>query len=210
MSGVVLFDLDGTLLDSVELILASYRYTLEKEGVSRTRDEVIALLGMPLEACFAVLAPRSAVEPLVATYREHNLRMHDAMARPYPGVSELVLDLAKRRKLGIVTSKRRLETERGLRLLGLDGCFEVLVCAGEAVRSKPDPAPVVRALELLGSRAEDAFFVGDSPHDVVAGNGAGVRTVAVTWGPFPRHVLVESKPTAMANDAAELERVLGR
>jgi pyrophosphatase PpaX len=165
----VLFDLDGTLLDSIALILASYHHTLEGFGVPRPADaEIIALLGMPLEACFATWASEERPIPaLVERYREHNLAMHDAMVQPYPGVSEL-------------------DTPRG----------------------KPDPAPVLLALERLGVAASDAVFVGDSTHDVVAGNAAGVETIAVLWGPFARAQLEAAKPTAMASSAAELERLL--
>lgn len=208
----VLFDLDGTLLDSIALILASYHHTLARFGVPQPADaEIIALLGMPLEACFAKWASETRpVEALVETYREHNLAVHDAMVRPYPGVSELVHALrTDGRKLAVVTSKRRKETMRGLAILGLDGVFETLVCSGDTPRGKPDPAPVLLALTQLGVSAGDAVFVGDSTHDIHAGRAAGVETIGVLWGPFPRADLEAAAPTALVSDAAALGALLG-
>jgi len=207
----VLFDLDGTLLDSIALILASYRHTFDAHGIAQPGDAAIVEgLGTPLEACFAKWAddPR-AIAAMVATYVEHNHAHHDAMVRPYHGVSELVRALRDdARKLAVVTSKRREGTLRGLRAIGLEGCFDALVCAGETARAKPHGDPVLRALELLGVAPERAIFVGDSTHDVHAGHAAGVRTAAVLWGPFDRAALEPSRPTAFARDALELRALL--
>ncbi len=204
----VLFDLDGTLIDSIELILSSYRHTLTVHRGSSPSDDVwLAGLGTPLRAQFrAFTCDEDEIAAMVATYREHNLANHDAMVRPYPGVRQAVAALhAGGARLGIVTSKTREGARRGLRRCGFDGMFEVLVGADDVERHKPDPEPVRRALELLGARREGVVFVGDSPHDLVAGRAAGVRTAAVGWGPFPPAALEPHEPDHWIREPVELE-----
>jgi len=184
MFDAVLFDLDGTLLDSIELILVSYRHTLAVHGLApRTDQDVLSGLGTTLEDQFRRWGCDD-IEALIATFTEYNLSVHDALVRPYPGVSEVVLALrARHTPLALVTSKRRLATGKGLRALGLEPCFDALVCGDDGICPKPDPEPVERALELLGVEPSTRVtFVGDSTHDVHAGRAAGVHTIAVTWG----------------------------
>lgn len=207
----VLFDLDGTLLDSIELILASYRHTFAHHGIPRPDDaRILAGLGTPLEAVLAQWAPDPrAVAAMVETYIAHNHAIHDAMVRPYPGVCELVHALRDDgRRLAIVSSKRRTGVLRGLRAIGLEACFDALVCAGETARAKPHPDPVRHALARLDLDPERAVFVGDSTHDMESGRAAGVRTAAVLWGPFTRAALEPTAPSAFARDAGELRRYL--
>lgn len=208
----VLFDLDGTLLDSLSLILTSYRYTLEAHGLPARGDaEVLEGLGTTLESQLARWTNDPAqVDAMVDTYVTHNLRVHDDLVRPYPGISELVRELhAAGTPLGLVTSKRRRGADRGLAALGLTDCFAALVCGDEVTRAKPDPEPVERALALLGhpSPARVAF-VGDAIHDIESGKAARVYTVAVSWGAGTAASLRGSAPDAWADDAAQLRRAL--
>ncbi len=208
----VLFDLDGTLLDSIELILASYHHTIAHHGLAPQTDEVILEgLGTPLEAQLSRWTDDpSAVPAMIATYRAHNLALHDEMVRPYPGVCEVVHSLrARGTRLAVVTSKRRDGTRRGLAALGLEASFDTLVCADDVRNAKPHPEPVELALERLGSVAPDrAVFVGDSTHDMRAGRAAGVRTAAVLWGPFTREALAPTAPDHVVGSAAELASLL--
>jgi pyrophosphatase PpaX len=193
-----LFDLDGTLIDSVALILGSFHHTRERHYGDRLPDDYyLTTLGMPLRDSFARMATSpDEVEALVRTYVEYNLQHHDSMVRPYEGVVAMVSALTKRRAhLGLVTSKLRKTAIRGLNVAGIEGAFELVVGADDVQRGKPDPEPVLFALEKLGARADETLFVGDSPHDIEAGNRAGVKTAAATWGPFPRAALDAAKPT---------------
>jgi pyrophosphatase PpaX len=194
-----LFDLDGTLLDSIDLILTSFHHTSRAHFSREWSDAYwLAGVGTPLRTQLARVA-RSAeeLEALLDTYRAFNLEMHDEMAKPYPGVIEVVRALhAKGAKLGLVTSKLSTGANRGLRLLGLEEEFSVRVCADDVENGKPHPEPVLRALGALDSRPEDALFIGDSDHDILSGNAAGVTTVAVAWGPFARETLEAAKPDA--------------
>lgn len=194
---VYLFDLDGTLIDSVELILKSFHHTREHHFGDRLPDDYyLGILGVTLRDAFRRMADTpEAVEAMVKTYVSHNLDHHDAMVRPYPGVPEVIRELSRRgARLGVVTSKLHDNARRGLRVAGIEDAFEVVIGGDEVSRGKPDPEPVRLALERLGSSAADALFVGDSPHDIESGRRAGVKTAAATWGPYSRAALEAAKP----------------
>jgi pyrophosphatase PpaX len=201
-----LFDLDGTLLDSVELILSSYRHTVSAYGRAPRDDRFwLVGLGTPLTAQFSrVSDDPDEVRRMVETYREYNLANHDRLARPYEGVAPAVGELARRGALGVVTSKAHSAAERGLRLVGLDGYFPVVVGEDDVARHKPDPEPVRRGIELLSADPATTVFVGDSPHDMAAGRAAGVRTAAALWGPFSRADLAPHAPDFWLERPADL------
>lgn len=143
MFDAVLFDLDGTLLDSIALILESYHHTLAAHRLPvHTDEDILSGLGTTLEDQFRRWGYEDRLDVLVHTYVEHNLRVHDALVRPYDGVNEVVRALhAAGVPLGLVTSKRRRGGEQGLRALGLDGLFAVEIYGDEVARPKPDPIP---------------------------------------------------------------------
>lgn len=203
----VLFDLDGTLIDSVRLILDSYHHTLETHGLpARTDDHWLAGIGTPLWAQFAEWAQdQSTMDALIATYREYNLAHHDTRVAAYPGVVDAVLALhGAGLRIGLVTSKNRSGALRGLKLAGLEDVMTVIVGADEVQKHKPDPEPVLRALDLLGASAERTIYVGDSVHDMASGRAAGTATGAVLWGPFRREALEPLAPDRWFHQPAEL------
>ena len=193
----VLFDLDGTLIDSVRLILDSYHHTLAAHGFPpRTDEEWLRGVGTPLTVQLAEWADdRGTLEALIATYREYNLAHHDRMVTVYPGVAAAVAAIrAAGRRTGLVTSKNRHGALRGLTLAGLETLMDVLVCADEVTNPKPHPEPVEKAVALLGADPATTVYVGDSIHDMVSGRAAGVRTAAALWGPFGRGHLEGATP----------------
>jgi pyrophosphatase PpaX len=208
----VLFDLDGTLLDSVALILASYRHTLAHHAIAPIMSDAAILegLGTPLEAQLARwVDDPDRIAAMIETYRTHNMAIHDSMVRPYPGVCALVRELeANDIALAVVTSKRSDGTRRGLRAIGLEDVFDVLVCADHVERHKPHPEPVHRAIAELGVRRERTVFVGDSTHDVIAGRAAGVHTAAVLWGPFARAALENAGADVVVETVDQLRALL--
>lgn len=209
----VLFDLDGTLIDSIELILASYRYTMAEHGYPEVSDaEWLRGVGTPLRTQLGQWAStQEQLDALVATYRSYNLANHDRMVRAFPLVPDLVRRIrARGMRTGVVTSKNREGTRRGLRLVGIEDAIEVLVCADDVTRAKPDPEPVHRAVELLQADPATTIFVGDSIHDLVSGRGAGVLTGAVLWGPFARHELAPAAPDYWLSTPQELGELLLR
>ncbi len=194
---VVLFDFDGTLVDSIRLIIESYHHTMRVHGLEPRPDAFwIEGLGTPLRVQFRRFTDDDReVERLIATYRDWNLSHHDAMVRPYPGAVDAVKALRLGgARLGIVTSKNLHGLRKGLVLCGLDGLFDVLVTSDDPVASKPSPEPVHAALARLGAGPAEALVVGDSPHDVASGRDAGAATAACLWGPFTRAQLAAERP----------------
>ncbi|HJR17427.1 MAG TPA: HAD-IA family hydrolase [Gemmatimonadales bacterium] len=193
----VLFDLDGTLIDSLRLILDSYHHTLAQHGFpARTDAEWLRGVGTPLTAQLAEWRDEmGTIEALIATYREYNLKHHDRMVTVYPGVLDAVREIkAAGLQTGLVTSKNRLGALRGLKLVGLEALMDVLVCADEVTNPKPHPEPVQKAVTLLGADPAATVYVGDSIHDMLSGRQAGVLTAAALWGPFRRSDLEAATP----------------
>jgi pyrophosphatase PpaX len=208
----ILFDLDGTLVDTIALLLASMRHAFTTCGVAAPTDaEWTAGIGTPLATQFrgCVGDDDAAVARLVAAYRAYQHEHHDALTSAYEGIPALVARLEERgHPIGIVTSKANHLAERALAWVGLAGHVDVLVGADSVTQHKPHPAPVLAALQQLGVPAtkETVVFVGDSPHDVASGVAAGVRTIGVTWGAFGREALAQAD--LVVGSVAELERVL--
>lgn len=205
----VLFDLDGTVIDTTELIRSSFRYTCRKVLGKELPDEVLlANVGRPLEVQMRILSPEHADE-LVRVYREHNHRYHDELVRPLEGIEEILTWLREKGiKTGIVTSKSRWLAERGLKICGLDHYFDCMIAADDVENPKPAAEPVLRCLEKLEVKQNEAVYVGDSPYDIEAGKNAGVLTVAVCTGPFSREKLEAAQPDFCCPDLKCLCEVL--
>ena len=206
----VVFDLDGTLVDSVDLIVESFRHaTRSVLGKELPREELIAGVGKPLQEQME-LVDRERADELVRAYREFNHREHDRMLRLYAGVDDLLRRLRQAGiRVGLVTSKSRPVTQMAFDTTGIDSLLEATVCAHETERNKPHPDPLLYCLELLSVEPGQACYVGDSPYDLQAARAAGVRSVAVAWGVFDRTVLEAEGPDRLVGSVEELERVLG-
>jgi len=193
----VLFDLDGTLIDSIQLIIDSYHHTLEVHGLpARTDKAWLDGIGTPLRVQFADWAhDEEQMEAMIATYRDYNIFHHDSRVSVYPGVVEMVRAVrAAGCRTGLVTSKNRVGAFRGLRLAGLAEAMDVVVGADDVANPKPHREPVDRAVAHLRADPATTVYVGDSIHDMHSGRSAGVRTAAVLWGPFGRQDLEPAEP----------------
>ena len=209
----VLFDLDGTLIDSIALLMASMRHAFAGfEGEHPTDADWIAGIGTPLWLQLAAYARGGAeVEQLRDRYREFQVANHDRMVSAFPGTRETLASLAARGlQMAVVTSKMDAGAIRGLEHTGLAEYIPVVIGADSVTRHKPDPEPVRVALERLGVHPAAAVFIGDSPHDVAAGNAAGVATIAALWGPFTRKQLAVAAPSHWLSDIRELPALLDR
>jgi len=207
----VLFDLDGTLIDSVRLILDSYHHTLDAHGLPpRSDDFWLRGLGTPLRAQFGEWGDDpDQIEAMVLTYREYNLRYHDERVAAYPGVVAMITAvLAGGARTGLVTSKNREGALRGLRVVGLENTMEVIIGADDVERHKPHPEPVLRALSALDVAPASALFIGDSVHDMESGRAAGIATGAVLWGPFSREELAPTEPDHWLESPGDLLALL--
>jgi pyrophosphatase PpaX len=202
-----LFDLDGTLINSIRLILDSYHHTLTQHKLpARTDEEWLRGVGTPLHVQFSEWRESPEVlAAMIATYREYNLKHHDRMVTVYPGVVDAIREIkAEGIQTGLVTSKNRLGALKGLTLVGLEALMDVLVCADEVTNHKPHPEPVEKALALLGADPATTVYVGDSIHDMHSGRAAGVKTAAVLWGPFARSHLESAAPDFWLETPADL------
>jgi pyrophosphatase PpaX len=207
---VVLFDLDGTVIDSGAIILASMRHAAKEVLGEEPSDELLmAAVGGPgLEAQMHALAP-DRVEELVRVYRAHNEPLHEELAW-CPGIDDVLVGLKDEgRRLGIVTAKRRATVELAFNVLPLEHLFDTVVGGDETARHKPDPEPLLLAAERLNVDPRQCAYVGDSPFDIRAAKAAGMDAIAVTWGGIHDRAKLEAEePDAIVDDAEELLGVL--
>jgi pyrophosphatase PpaX len=209
----LLFDLDGTLVDSIELILASFRHTFATHlGDVPPDAKWIAGLGTPLFTQLLEFTQDDAIaRAMTATYRAYQLEHHDELMRAYAGVRETMAELRSRRHpTALVTSKMTDLAERALTFTGLRDTIDIVVGMEATKRHKPHPEPVLLALDSLGYPPGEAVFLGDSPHDIAAGNAAGVVTVAAQWGPFSALELNAARPAHQIARIKDLPALVAR
>ncbi|MFL5992368.1 MAG: HAD hydrolase-like protein [Rubrobacteraceae bacterium] len=203
MLGAALFDFDGTLVDTTDLIYQSMRHaTGEVLGREISRDVLMANVGQPLPRQMELLSAEHA-EALLDSYRLHNEENHDALIKEFPGVEESLARLkAADVRVGVVTSKRRFSVDMALKKFpGLGDVVDQWVTMEDTTEHKPRPEPLLKGLELLGNvPREQAAYVGDSPFDVTAAKAAGVESVAVSWGAFSEDALRAAEPDHLAPD----------
>jgi pyrophosphatase PpaX len=203
---VVLFDLDGTVVDSGAIILASMRHaTREVLGREYEDHELLGSVGGPgLEAQMAALAA-DRVDELVRVYRAHNEPLHDDLAA-CEGMEDVLVRLHEEgRRLGVVTAKRRATVELAFASVPLAHLFETVVGGDETERHKPDPEPLLLAAERMHADPAKTAYVGDSPFDIRAAKAAGMVAVGVTWGRIhDRDKLEREEPDVIVDTAGEL------
>jgi pyrophosphatase PpaX len=200
----VFFDLDGTLADTVPLILRCYRHTMKMHRGEELPDGLwLRTLGRPLRFSFTEFTDDpDETARMLATYVEFQRTVHDEMVKVFSGALDCIAQLRARGvPVGVITSKGREMTGRTLSSCGIAD-LDVLITADDVKLGKPDPEPVLKGLSLLGLEGygQDALFAGDATFDIEAGKGAGVRTAAVLWGPFTRADLEGSRPDFWVSD----------
>jgi pyrophosphatase PpaX len=243
---VILFDFDGTLANTIPLILRSFRATWERVfGFVYDDSQYIKTVGMLLPKAMRLLTEQALAESRIAppedffgrltadapegppdarscyldakcselteVYRAFNHQWHDEMIEPFAGVEETLNDLESLGyRLGVVSSKMRAGVRRGLDAYRMAGRFEVVIGGDDCENHKPHPEPLLRALEAMDASTDEALYVGDSTHDILAGRAARVRTAAATWGPFPRVELEGLGPDYLLDRPADLLAILTR
>lgn len=181
---VILFDIDGTLLDSEELIICSYEHALSCIGVKKKRGELKQMMGKTLLEAYGLLVPDAEHAQLLHTHREFTYgNLH--MIKEYPKLEEVLQELKQRGiHMGAVTNRSPMA---GIHILGnncLEKYIQVLITANDVAHAKPHPEPVLKALDQFQLPAHQALMVGDSPADIQAGKAAGVTTVGALYGTF--------------------------
>lgn len=205
----ILFDLDGTLIDTNELIIASFDHTFKHYQLPYTREEIMQFNGPPLRDTFYHIDPERA-ESMIATYREHNLKHHDNYVTPFPHVAEVLEQLqAHNIRLGIVSAKMQKSVNMGLAVTGIERYFESVITWDDVDHPKPHPEPVMKAMEALEAEAASTLMVGDNYHDIESGKNAGVHTAGVAWAHKGKDFLQQYHPTYMLEDMYDLLKILG-
>ncbi len=201
----ILFDLDGTLIDTSNLIIRSFQHTFTRHyGRPLTAAEVYAFFGKPLKAAMEHYGP-DKVDELINTYREFNLAHHDQLTTGFAGVPETIRKIYNAGILmAIVTSKSRGTALRGLRLFHMDQCFAAVIGHEECRKHKPDPEPVYKALAAIKLAPADCLMVGDSPFDLASARAAGVKTAAVRWTQIAWDNLLAEQPDYILNTIEDL------
>lgn len=205
----ILFDLDGTLIDTNELIISSFQHTLDQYAPNKfKREDILNFIGPPLRDSF-LSVDMDQVEAMIETYREHNIKNHDDFVTAYPTVVETMKALkAKGFKLGIVTTKMRKTVDMGMKLTELDGLFEVVVTLDDVTHAKPHPEPIVKAMNALNANPAETIMVGDNTHDIEAGKNAGIKTAGVVWTVKGRKTLEDLQPDYMLEEMADLLKIV--
>ncbi len=207
---LVIFDFDGTLADTRNIILSTYTSTIEKLGLpTRTTAQLQATIGIPLQEGFENLYPSlgpSVTENCCATYRDiFNKNKHNYIPELFPGVTETLETLAKRGTIMTIASSRSHDSLiECCKENGIDHYFSIILGADNVERAKPDPWPVTHTLSRLGIPASDAVVVGDMPFDIKMGMDAGCRTVGVSYGNSTVSNLIEAGANRVINSISLL------
>ena len=205
---VVLFDFDGTLADTIPLIVASYHHAIGTLGEQADDAEVRSWIGRPLQPVLEERYPGRG-EHLTDVYRTWNLAHHDELILAVDGMPELLAALhAAGVRTGLVSSKMAETVRLGLRAVGLAGLVDVVAGQEDTVRHKPHPEPLLYAAARLRVAPRDCVYVGDATVDVEAARAAGMGAVAVLWGAGEAAALQATGPDAVVPDVASLEAVL--
>ncbi|SDD42580.1 pyrophosphatase PpaX [Sporomusa acidovorans] len=191
----VLFDLDGTLIDTSDLIIRSFQHTFHQHyGRTLTPKEVYAFFGKPLRDAMEFYGP-DKVDELIRTYREFNLAHHDELTTGFTKVPETIQKLYNNGvRMAIVTSKTKGTAIRGLKLFDMDKYFFAVIGHEECQTHKPKPEPVLRALAAIKLEPTDCLMVGDSPFDLASARAAGTKTAAVRWTQVDWELLLAEQP----------------
>ncbi len=206
MIRTLLFDLDGTLIDTNPLILKSFEHTLSYYYPDRTftEAELLQFIGPTLEKSFSAMNAEEWKE-MVAFYRSYNIAMHDALVLEYPGVLDGLRRLHEAGyKMAVVTSKSRRVALRGIELFGLTSLFDAVIAADDVTEEKPAVEPFEKAMQLLGSTADETIMVGDNDTDILGGKNSGLKTVAVGWAIKGRAYLEALEPDVIIDSMDHL------
>ncbi|MDR2957723.1 MAG: HAD-IA family hydrolase [Coriobacteriales bacterium] len=206
----LLFDLDGTVLDTRELILASYHYACDQVLGFRLPDEpLLEMIGVPLPEQMYKLTPPKHAEAMVLAYREHNALAHNSLIEYFPGTHEALSALTSAGwPMVIVTSKRNDSALQGLKCFDLDKYFELIVGYNDTDRHKPEPDPLLFAANQLGVLPEECIYIGDSPYDMQAARAAGCLAIGAEWGFFDRDRLLEAGAEILVPEISKLAAII--
>ncbi|MDI7743052.1 pyrophosphatase PpaX [Lysinibacillus fusiformis] len=201
----LLFDFDGTLLNTNELIIQTFMYVLEERFPGQySPKDCMDFIGPSLKETFEQITPNE-VEEMIEKYRQWNIANHDKLVTEYDGVIDTLAKLKEQGiRLAIVSTKRRDTIEKGLILMGAKHLFEFWVGVDDVQNVKPDPEPVLLAIEKLGVNKEEVMMIGDNYHDIEAGKNAGVKSAGVAWSIKGEDFLKQFNPDYILQHMSDL------
>lgn len=205
----LLFDFDGTLLNTNDLIIETFLHVLNEKFPGKYQaEDCLKFIGPSLKETFDEETP-GETEEMIAKYQEFNMKYHDELVKSYDGVVETLQQLhAMGVRMAIVSTKRRSSLARGMQLMGIEPLFETVVGYDDVTNVKPDPEPVLVALERLGVAKEDAIMIGDNHHDILGGQNAGVETAGVAWSVKGADYLRTFNPTYILEHMQDLIEIV--
>lgn len=207
----VLFDLDGTLLNTNELIYKSF-VSMFKELLDKelSEKEITSLYGKPLEESLKGYTEGSiTVDEMVRVYRKYSMSNHDSMCKIFSGVDKMLYELKKREiKIGIVTSKKRDMAERGLKITDIFKYIDVIITPEDTTKHKPEGEPALKACEYLKLKPEEVLMVGDSPYDLMCGKNAGTLCCGVEYTAIDLNELIKVNPDYMIKEPMDLLEII--
>jgi len=207
----IIFDFDGTLVDSNDIIVSALQETAKRARKEMLSDkELDNILGKPLDIQVKSFATEN-VEDHVEFYRHYYRSHRDTMTKIFPGIKEMLDELkALGCIMGIVSNKGTSGLRHGIEMFGLEDYFEFVISAYDVVNRKPHPEPIYKALEILKADPHEALFIGDSTHDIECGKNASVKTVLVDWSILNKEILMASEPDYVIKDAKDLIDIVQR
>ncbi|MGI6203667.1 MAG: HAD-IA family hydrolase [Anaerovoracaceae bacterium] len=212
MIKAVLYDFDGTLADTNDLIVNSWQHVYETlEGEKHPVDEIYATFGEPLRDSMAAAFPDWDTDEVVDIYRQYQYKIFDGQIRMCKNAYMMVTMVkAAGIKSAVVTARLKYTTMRGLKIFGLDDFFDAVVTREDVEKSKPDPESALKALEIIGAAPEEALMLGDTIHDIRCAHNAGVTAVLANWGMSStgKDAEGEDAPDFVINDPVELIPVI--
>ncbi|WP_372998217.1 pyrophosphatase PpaX [Lutispora sp.] len=205
----ILFDLDGTLLNTNKLIIKSFKYTLKKHlDINIDDADILKYFGEPLMVTLERFSKEKAKE-MFDTYIEYNERIHDEMVEVFGNVDNLLDEITRIGcKTAIVTSKRKALAKRGLTLFNLLDYFDDVIALEDTEKHKPNPEPILEALSRLNASKNEALMVGDSEFDIKCAHNAGVDSVFVSWSQAGDYQDKSIKPDYIIKDISEIIYIL--
>lgn len=208
---IILWDLDGTLLDTEPAIIESYRHLFNKYSTVEAFDEEkqLEVLGPPLCQMFPIYFPGNDVDKLIEEYRETNQKLHATHVKPMINAKETLSNLKQAGyRMGIVSTKAKEVVELGLNQNDMSEYFEVIIGQKEVNKGKPDPMGILKAVEIMGASHDDLIYVGDTKTDVEAATRAGAYSIGYLFNEKRSQVLKDAKPNRIIQDLKEIETIV--
>ena len=210
---VYIFDLDGTLLDTLDDLAASANYAMRKHGFpEHTTDEVRRFVGNGvrklIERAVPAGTPQDEVEKTLDTFRKHYTEHNLDTTKPYPGIMDMLEDVKKNGDRVAVVSNKFDAATKALCSHFFSRLVDVAIGESEGIRKKPAPDTVVEAMRQLGVKPEECVYVGDSDVDIETARNSGMPCISVLWGFRDREFLLQHGATHFVSSPNEIKKVI--